>query len=231
MGFSRQEYWSGLPCPPPGDLPHPGIQSASLTSPALTGRFFTVSATWEALHRSRGSSINSPALNSQGFPENSVHLCDLSLESFRELFMLLACGGCPPFWKLPSPPSSMEHQSQVAISPGRQCPQQLGSSTPCPVCPGRLKLAEIQPGLCWVAHTGHHSALPLFLDRNKPFLLLLPMKLKYSSEKPMEGETQTKDTNRDSQRWKERAQQGPLAELTGVLAGFRAVLCLGKPLL
>ena len=34
MGFSRQEYWSGLPCPPPGDLPHPGIKPESLTSPA-----------------------------------------------------------------------------------------------------------------------------------------------------------------------------------------------------
>ena len=35
MGFSRQEYWSALPCPPPGDLPGPGIESVSLTSPAL----------------------------------------------------------------------------------------------------------------------------------------------------------------------------------------------------
>ena len=48
MGFSRQEYWSGLPCPPPGDLPNPGIEPMSLTSPALAGRFFTSSATWEA---------------------------------------------------------------------------------------------------------------------------------------------------------------------------------------
>ena len=47
MGFSRQEYWSGLPCPPPGDLPDPGIKPASLRSPALAGRFFTTSATWE----------------------------------------------------------------------------------------------------------------------------------------------------------------------------------------
>ena len=38
MGFSRQEYWSGLPCPPPGDLPDPGIKPAS---PAVTGGFFT----------------------------------------------------------------------------------------------------------------------------------------------------------------------------------------------
>ena len=37
MGFSRQEYWSGLPCPPPGDLPDPGIEPASLISLALAG--------------------------------------------------------------------------------------------------------------------------------------------------------------------------------------------------
>ena len=47
--FSRQEYWSGLSCPPPGNLSKPGIEPASLTSPALAGRFFTTSATWEAL--------------------------------------------------------------------------------------------------------------------------------------------------------------------------------------
>ena len=49
MGFSRQEYWSGLPSPPAGDLPDPGIKPASLLSPALAGGFFTTSATWEAL--------------------------------------------------------------------------------------------------------------------------------------------------------------------------------------
>ena len=49
MGFSRQEYWSGLPCPRPGDLPHPGIKPTSLTSPALAGIFFATSAMWEAL--------------------------------------------------------------------------------------------------------------------------------------------------------------------------------------
>ena len=51
MGFSSQEYWSGLPCPPPRDLPNPGIEPTSLTSPALAGRFSTNSATWEALIR------------------------------------------------------------------------------------------------------------------------------------------------------------------------------------
>ena len=48
MGFSRQEYWSGLPCPPPGDLPDPGIKPSSLMSPALAGKFFTPGASWEA---------------------------------------------------------------------------------------------------------------------------------------------------------------------------------------
>ena len=50
MGFSRQEYWSRLPCLPPGDLPDPGIKPTSLMSPALAGGFFTISVTWKALY-------------------------------------------------------------------------------------------------------------------------------------------------------------------------------------
>jgi len=46
MEFSRQQYWSGLPFPPPGDLPDEGTELTSLVSPALAGRFFTT-----ALHR------------------------------------------------------------------------------------------------------------------------------------------------------------------------------------
>ena len=49
MGFSRQEYWSGLPSPP-ADLPDPGIEPESLLAPALAGGFFTTNATWEALY-------------------------------------------------------------------------------------------------------------------------------------------------------------------------------------
>ena len=47
MEFSRQEYWSGLPFPSPGDLPNPGIEPVSLMSPILAGGFFTTSATWK----------------------------------------------------------------------------------------------------------------------------------------------------------------------------------------
>ena len=46
MGFSWEEYWSELPCPPPGDLLDPRVELASLTSPALSSGFFTTNATW-----------------------------------------------------------------------------------------------------------------------------------------------------------------------------------------
>ena len=48
MEVFRKENWSGLLCPPPGDLPRPGIKPASLKSPALAGEFSTTSVTWEA---------------------------------------------------------------------------------------------------------------------------------------------------------------------------------------
>ena len=45
LGYSRQEYWSGLPFPPPGDLPNPGVEPTSLMPPALAGGFLTTSTT------------------------------------------------------------------------------------------------------------------------------------------------------------------------------------------
>ena len=47
MGFSRQESWSGLTCPPPGNHPNPEIEPTSPMYPALARGFFTISATWE----------------------------------------------------------------------------------------------------------------------------------------------------------------------------------------
>ena len=49
MGFSKQEDWSGLPYPTPGDLAYPGIEPRSLRSPLLADGFFTTSATWEVV--------------------------------------------------------------------------------------------------------------------------------------------------------------------------------------
>ena len=51
MAFFRQEYWIGLPYPPPVDLPNPGIEPAS---PELTEGFLATSTTWKALHEYRG---------------------------------------------------------------------------------------------------------------------------------------------------------------------------------
>ena len=64
MRFSRREYWSGLLCPPPRDLPNPGIEPVYLTSLGLVGRFFSTSVTWEALatpqHRSKPGLRHAP---------------------------------------------------------------------------------------------------------------------------------------------------------------------------
>ena len=62
MGFSRQESWSGVPCPPPGDLPDPGTEPSSLLSPALAGGFFT---TWEATLYPLASPGKPPSPNSK----------------------------------------------------------------------------------------------------------------------------------------------------------------------
>ena len=62
MEFSRQEYCSGLPFPPPGDLPQPRDRPMSL---ALAGGFFTTSTTWEALNKS-----DQPGKTTQVFPRN-----------------------------------------------------------------------------------------------------------------------------------------------------------------
>ena len=56
MGFSKQEYWGELTYPSVVDLPDPQYKPASLKSPALVGRFFTISATWEALRHLRSPS-------------------------------------------------------------------------------------------------------------------------------------------------------------------------------
>ena len=61
VGFSRQEYWSGFPCPPPGDLPAPGIELACLESPELAGGFFTTElGSIPGLGRSPGEGNGNP---------------------------------------------------------------------------------------------------------------------------------------------------------------------------
>ena len=75
--FSRQEYWRGLPFPTPEDLPKPGIKPVSLAFPALAGRFFTTSATWEAQSLAYGTPLQYSCLENpmdKGAWKAAVHV-------------------------------------------------------------------------------------------------------------------------------------------------------------
>ena len=74
LGFSRQEYWSGLPCPPAGNLPSSGIEPVSLRSPALTGGFFTIGFTWESEEARKRRLSGDPRLGRENVSSFSVLL-------------------------------------------------------------------------------------------------------------------------------------------------------------
>ena len=105
MRFPRQEYWSGLPCPPPGDLPDPGIKPASLMSPALAGRFFTIWATREA----QQSHTWSDPPRGQGFLSGSMvknnRICSIMKNTVRAL--PVSHSEKPPGWFLCFPQREM----------------------------------------------------------------------------------------------------------------------------
>ena len=73
----RQEYWSGLSCPPPGNFSDPGIKPVSLTPPALAGRFFATSTTWEAQKTLR-MWLNKIILDSDKWPKWGMYYLPIS---------------------------------------------------------------------------------------------------------------------------------------------------------
>ena len=91
MGFSRQEYWSGLPYPQGGDLPNPGIQPMYLMSPVLTDGFFTTGATWEAhlqVYSVQFSSVQSLShVRLFVTPWTAAHQASLSITNSQSLLM------------------------------------------------------------------------------------------------------------------------------------------------
>ena len=95
MGFSRQEYWSELPCPPPGDLPDPGIEPVS---PALADGFFTHLATWEA----------------PPYPLPCC-ICPQALRTIRAFFVCLFVFLCFFFFSFPVLPTKMYALDLFAI--------------------------------------------------------------------------------------------------------------------
>ena len=109
-GFSRQEYWTGFPCPPPGGLSEPGIEPTSLTSPALIGGFFTCSTIGEAQNScmakpkyKKGWWIwdSFPGSKGNQFSKNtyipcfSVHKCDCAMPCCV-FTVAWASGACTP---------------------------------------------------------------------------------------------------------------------------------------
>ena len=111
MGFSRQEYWSGLPFPPPGHLPNPGIEPMSLMSPALAGRFFTTSAIWEARIKANVQVTHSSEIP-VSWPLWSAHASLPRLKTGNHC--------CSVAWNLSQTPLG-SWSRQWAISPGT-CP-------------------------------------------------------------------------------------------------------------
>ena len=83
MRFSSQEYWSGLPCSPPGDLPDPGMEPVSLTLPALASRFF----------------YHEHHLGSHHLRRQMTNALTVVVQSWQRLYML-SCWGffCCCFW-------------------------------------------------------------------------------------------------------------------------------------
>ena len=121
MGFSRQEHWSGLPFPSPGDLPDPRIKPMSLTSPALADGLFTPSTTWEALilqlkqliqrswqtvsesHRNKPTlemKTNSILNNRHEADQTTTWPVSRGLSELTMLFLLVACNPFPPSVKV-----------------------------------------------------------------------------------------------------------------------------------
>ena len=102
MGFSKQEDWRGLPCPPPGDLPHPGVEPMS---PVLAGRFFTTNAIWEVQYLwiylaklvftlpctplTQHQPLGSPSLHFCGFFIISFHLALKASNYFLIIFLII----------------------------------------------------------------------------------------------------------------------------------------------
>ena len=125
MGFSRQEYWSGLSCPPPGDLPNPGIKPVSLMSLVLAGRFFTTSTTWEThlfqvlalsasmsvIYSSRVFTSNSICFREEEKPPHNSPPCCSGCSHLRASLLAIPFAG-----ELPSPPNPLQDLTPMSPS-------------------------------------------------------------------------------------------------------------------
>ena len=138
MEFSRQEYWSGLPSPPPGDLPDPGTEPMSLKSTALAGVLFTTIPTWKALIKYTQSQKQG-ILTSQLFPSRTV------VQLLSRVWLFTTCGLHHARLPCPSQSSQVCSDSYLWIGDAIQPSYPL-----LPPSPLTLHLSQHQGPLGWV---------------------------------------------------------------------------------
>ena len=169
MGFSRQEYWSGLPCPPPGDLPDPGIKPVSLTSPALAGGFFTTSAWIWANSRRQWRTEKAGVLQSMG-SQSQTWLNDWTTTTTRKWMSLhRSVSEWEQGLHLPSQQSAAEQSGEGTFFKDHRFPEK-----------GRSSQAEGRAGLAGMRYSlwGHPE-----LGR----LLTVLLGLSFSGERDKHG--------------------------------------------
>ena len=146
MGFPRQEYCSGLPFPSPGDLPNPGIKTASLTSPAFAAGLFTTSATWAAQVSVQFScSVVSDSLQPHGLqhtspscPSPTPRAYSNSCPSHQQCHPTISRPVVPFSSHLQSFPASVSFQMSRFFASGGQSIRVSPSSSVLPMIPFRI---------------------------------------------------------------------------------------------
>ena len=154
-GFSRQEYWRGLPCPPPGDRPDPGIKPSPLKAPALAGGLFPTSATREALSAvetwpvSASSWDSNPSWPSSKACSSARRLEEEDKQSRTKLHIP------PALWAEPSAQRSPSQKGKIPMSEGRRnsSPRQQEGRL---LVSGHLKTARV-PQDCQNPHSSLQS--------------------------------------------------------------------------
>ena len=144
MGFPRQEYWSGLPCPPPGDLPDPGIRPASLMSLASAGGFFTTNTTWKPKMVSTKHKI-------------ILFLQDLP-QSLSPCVLWFTCSTWPKITMLLTPPCLLGW-TPIPCPTGQLPPPKRSSLAEIPapsLATNSWLVSHPSPLLAWEPHVGRH---------------------------------------------------------------------------
>ena len=165
MGFSRQEYWSGLPCLHPGYLADPGIKPVSLMSPALAGMFFTTNSTREALTNKSVSSVthSCPTLQPHGLQHTRLPCLSPSPGVYSDSHPLsqwchptISSSVIPLSFHLQSFPASGSFQISQFFASGNQSIWVLASASI-----QFSSVAQSCPTLCDPRTTAHQASLSI----------------------------------------------------------------------